>query len=138
MSTFFLSYFILLVNYYSCLLLTLPSPLLFPCTRYTVLDTHLVHGIPVPYSRYKMFPCISGALLRIHIERQNHYYYSYLLNPIKLLSSVLKRHMKRIFWLPMTDQKMSAGKYCNRSNQTGHVAKLYQQSGTLLFCRKKI
>ena len=31
------------------MLLTLISPLLFPCVKYPVWNTHLVHGIPVPY-----------------------------------------------------------------------------------------
>ena len=42
-----------------CLLLPLASSLQFPCARYTVRGTHLVHGIPVPYSQCKMVNCIS-------------------------------------------------------------------------------
>ena len=41
-----------------CLLFSLNSPLLFPCARYTVWDTHLVYGIPVPYSPCWIVPCI--------------------------------------------------------------------------------
>ena len=62
----FLPVFLLFYNYYACLLLPLASPLLFPCARYTVWVTHLVHGIPIPYNSYQMFPCNSVALLWIH------------------------------------------------------------------------
>ena len=34
-----------------CLLLYLLSPSLFSCSRYTLWDTHIVHGIPVPSTR---------------------------------------------------------------------------------------
>ena len=49
----------LLPLHYSCLFFRFASSLQFLCATYPVLDTHLVHGIPVPRSPYKMVPCIS-------------------------------------------------------------------------------
>ena len=45
------------ISYYSLTITLVSAPtscftLLFPCARYTVWDTHLVHVIPVPYSPY--------------------------------------------------------------------------------------
>ena len=37
-----------------CLLLPLSSPLLFPCARYPMWDTHPVNGIPVPQLQYML------------------------------------------------------------------------------------
>ena len=39
------------ISYYSfTIIFVFASPLLLPCAKYPVWNTHLVHGIPVPYS----------------------------------------------------------------------------------------
>ena len=47
------------ISYYSSVIILVYASsstftLLFSCARYPVLNTHLAHGTPVPYSPYKM------------------------------------------------------------------------------------
>ena len=53
------------------LFLPIVSPLLFPCARYPVWDTHLrylVHKISVPHSLCWMVPCISVFLNHVYTQ----------------------------------------------------------------------
>ena len=49
---------------------SLASLLLLPCARYTVWNTHLVHGISVPCSPYYMVPCISWQICLNVLKRR--------------------------------------------------------------------
>ena len=71
-----------LLLWFWCLLLPLTSPSLFPCARYSVWDTHLVHGIPVPYCPCTSFATSSKRLKTLHslvYNNNNYIYHSQLL-----------------------------------------------------------